>query len=147
MFHLLDVNVLIAVADPAHAFHADFLAWYARRQPSALATCPLTENGFLRIYGHPSYACGPGSPAGALPPLRALRARAGSVFLSDSFSLADPHAGIVTGGLTPRQLTDVYLWALAHRNGGIFATFDTRIPLAAYPSGAGALEIIPTGNR
>lgn len=147
MFHLLDVNVLIAAADPAHAFHADFRAWHTRRRPAALATCPLTENGFLRIYGHPSYEGGPGSPGAALPPLRALRARAGSVFLAASYSLADPQAGIVTAGLTPRQLTDVYLWALAHRNGGIFATFDTRIPLAAYPSGNAALEIIPTGNR
>ncbi|MEI6674119.1 MAG: hypothetical protein WCO57_02970 [Verrucomicrobiota bacterium] len=51
--------MLIALADPAHAFHAAARKWLAARQRMGLATCPLTENGFLRIYGHPSYPVSP----------------------------------------------------------------------------------------
>ena len=52
-------------------------------------------------------------------------------FWPDDISIADPavfdHARI----LGPRQLTDVYLLALAVKNGGRLVTFDRGIPLAA----------------
>jgi predicted nucleic acid-binding protein len=68
MFYLLDVNVLIASADPGHEFHAAFHRWFRQAEAPALATCPLSENGYLRIYGHASYPGGPGSPMAAMPP-------------------------------------------------------------------------------
>ena len=142
-FHLLDINVLIAAADPGHEFHAAFMAWYGGRGQPPLATCPLTENGFLRIYGRPDYPGGPGTLARALPPLLALRRRPGSRFLPDSLSIADPAAGIRLHSATPKQLTDLYLLALARRHGGKFATFDTRIQVEAVTGGAEAIEVIP----
>ena len=48
MFYLLDINVLIASADPAHQFHAAFNTWYASKPFPALATCPITETGIAR---------------------------------------------------------------------------------------------------
>jgi len=50
MIHLLDVNVLIALCDPVHPHHSAarrFLATGPIRD--GWATCPLVENGFLRI--------------------------------------------------------------------------------------------------
>jgi len=109
VFYLLDVNVLIALADPSHQFHAAFNRWFIKNNRPVLATCPLTENGFLRIYGHPDYPGGPGSPHLAMIPLLALRNRSDSVFLPDDFSLAESSSGISLYRATPRQLTDLYL--------------------------------------
>ena len=47
--YLLDVNVLIALTDPAHVQHEPAHDWFARTGQRAWATCPLTENGLLRI--------------------------------------------------------------------------------------------------
>lgn len=144
MLRLLDVNVLIAAADPGHQFHADFRRWYTQAGRPPLATCPLTENGFLRIYGRPDYAGGPGSPANALVPLRVLRNQPGYRFLSDDFSLADATSLVRLDRAAPKQLTDLYLLALAVRHGGMFTTFDSRVPPSSVAGGGKALELLPT---
>jgi predicted nucleic acid-binding protein len=61
---LLDVNVLIALIDPAHIQHDRAHAWFAKFGKKAWATCPLTENGVLRIVGHARYPNSPGTPCG-----------------------------------------------------------------------------------
>ncbi|PJN94116.1 VapC toxin family PIN domain ribonuclease, partial [Amaricoccus sp. HAR-UPW-R2A-40] len=63
MIFLLDVNVLIALTDPAHVAHDDAHVWFAETGRHAWATCPITENGVLRILGNPKYPNSPGSPA------------------------------------------------------------------------------------
>lgn len=50
---LLDVNVLIALVDPAHVQHDQAHDWFSRIGRKGFATCPLTENGLIRIVGHP----------------------------------------------------------------------------------------------
>ena len=60
---LLDVNVLIALIDPAHVQHDAAHDWFGRLGHLAWATCPLTENGLLRIVGNPRYPNSPGTPA------------------------------------------------------------------------------------
>lgn len=50
--YLLDVNVLITLVDPAHVEHDAAHAWFGRAGKKAFATCPITENGLLRIMGH-----------------------------------------------------------------------------------------------
>jgi toxin-antitoxin system PIN domain toxin len=142
MLCLADINVLIALADPAHTFHSAARKWLAARPRMGLATCPLTENGFLRIYGHPSYPGGPGSPAQALLDLRVYRKRRGHRFLPCDLSLDDPALPDLTN-VTPKQLTDLYLVALAARHKTRFATFDTTIPVACIKAGEAAIEVIP----
>ncbi|MEI6653877.1 MAG: TA system VapC family ribonuclease toxin [Verrucomicrobiota bacterium] len=142
MLCLADINVLIALADPAHAFHAAARKWLAARPRLGLATCPLTENGFLRIYGHPSYPGGPGSPAQALLDLRVYRRRRGHRFLPCDLSFDDP-AFLDLTNVTPRQLTDLYLVALAAHNQARFVTFDTAVPVSRVKAGAAAIEVIP----
>jgi predicted nucleic acid-binding protein len=53
--HLLDVNVLIVLLDPAHVQHEPAHEWFARVGYRSLATCAITQNGLLRIIGHPRY--------------------------------------------------------------------------------------------
>jgi len=59
---LLDVNVLIALIDPAHVRHDRAHQWFAEVGEQAWATCPLTENGVLRIVGHARYPNSLGHP-------------------------------------------------------------------------------------
>lgn len=143
MFYLLDVNALIALADARSEFHARLHAWLRRKSVPPLATSPLTENGFLRIFGHPDYPGGPGSIDAAQVPLLLLRRRLDFTFLPDDFSLVDVEIGLDLQGVTSKQLTDVYLLALAARHGGKFATFDGRVPVEKVRSGSDALELIP----
>jgi len=142
MFRLADLNVLIALADPNHANYQAARTWLAARPRLGLATCALTENGFLRIYGHPSYPNGPGSPGKALLDLKAYRSRRGHRFLPCDLSFDDPLFADIKG-LTPKQLTDVYLAGLALKHGTKLATFDSTIPVEVLAGGSQAIEQIP----
>jgi len=44
MIYLLDVNILIAMIDPAHVAHDIAHAWFGADGYFGWATCPLTEN-------------------------------------------------------------------------------------------------------
>src|SRR5258708_12073110 len=55
MRSLLDIHVLIALLDQDHAFHARAHAWWRKDQPQ-WASCPLTENGVVRIMASPNYS-------------------------------------------------------------------------------------------
>mgnify|MGYP003394855906 FL=1 len=52
MTYLLDVNVLIALIDPAHVQHDAAHDWFAAHGKKSWASCPLTETGVGRIIGH-----------------------------------------------------------------------------------------------
>lgn len=140
--HLLDVNVLLALGDPQHVHHDAAHAWFGSGRKESWATCPITENAFVRIASHPSYPNRPGEAAAVLHQLRAMCAVAGHRFWPDDASIRDAvPSGVV---LTHAQVTDVYLLALAVAHGGRLATFDRRIPTTLVDAGEGALEIIPT---
>lgn len=140
---LLDINVLIALCDADHPFRPAAKAWFLRHAPEGWATCPLTENGALRILGQSSYPQGPGSPAAVRTLLAALIAKPGHQFWPDDASLLDTVAFPNLAAASARDLTDLYLLGLAVRHQGKFCTFDTRIDPALVPQGAGALEIVP----
>lgn len=141
--HLLDVSVLVALSDAAHEFHDAASTWFNRVRAEGWATCPLTENGLVRILGHPSYPGGPGSPARARPLLQALTRTPGHEFWADDLSLADPASFPSLAGTTAATLTDLYLLALAVHHGARFATFDRRIQPTVITGGAGALVQVP----
>src|SRR5277367_1153841 len=127
MTSLLDVNVLIALLDPTHVQHNLAHEWFAKRETQAWATCPLTENGVLRIVGHARYPNSPGTPAVVAELLTTLCALPGHDFWPDDITLLD--AGRVDGSrlLDSAQVTDSYLLALAGAHGGQLATFDQRL--------------------
>jgi uncharacterized protein len=140
MVYLLDVNVLLALSDPMHVHHVAAHRWFAATGQSAWATCPITENGFVRIASHPRYPNRPGDAPGVLALLRQLCAVAGHHFWGADVSLRD----MIQPGtlLSHSQLTDVYLLGLAIHHGGRLATLDQRIMAAAVPGGSAALELI-----
>jgi toxin-antitoxin system PIN domain toxin len=142
--HLLDVNVLIALVDPAHVQHDAAHDWFARVGRKAFATCPLTENGLVRIVGHPKYPNSPGPPGVVLPALAAIRAMAGHRFWPDTLSLCDDAFFAADLLSSHSRVTDAYLLALAHANGGRLATLDQRLATEVVPDGQRALELIRT---
>ena len=143
MTFLLDVNVLIRLIDPTHIGHEAAHRWFAATGAASWATCPLTENGVLRIVSHPQYPNSAGSPAAVAPILARLRTLPGHEFWNDEFSLMNWDVVDPARIATSRQVTDTYLLALAIANQGQLATFDRRLSLAAVRGGARALCVIP----
>lgn len=139
---LLDVNVLIALVDPSHVQHEQAHEWFARVGRRAFATCPITENGLLRIVGHPKYPNSPGSPSAVMESLSAMRALPGHVFWSDSISIADHQRIDVSRLSSHAQVTDSYLLALAAIHGGRLASMDRRLVVDAVQGGSEALVLI-----
>lgn len=127
---LLDVNVLLALFDPRHVHHGRAHAWWRGAKRHGWASCPITENGFLRISSQKAYQ-NPLPLADALAMLRQWAKPPLHAFWADDLSLLD--TDVIDHGrvLSPRQLTDIYLLALAVRNGGGLVTLDRGISLHA----------------
>ena len=115
--YLLDVNLLLALTDPMHVHHEPAHRWFAETGCQAWATCPLTENGFVRISSHPKYPNRPGDVAAVLEILRQLCALEGHHFWADEVSLRDLLSSEVV--VTHAHVTDVYLLGLARHKGGL----------------------------
>ena len=139
---LLDINVLVALIDPAHVQHDAAHEWFAVRGQQAWATCPLTENGVLRIVGHARYPNSPGTPAAVVPLLVGLCALPGHTFWPDNISLLDTKKLDTTRLLSSAQVTDSYLLALACTHKGQLATFDQRLVTNAVRNGSQGLHLI-----
>ena len=142
MTFLLDVNVLIALIDPAHIQHDAAHEWFAAHGRQSWATCPLTENGVLRIVGHARYPNSPGTPSAVAPLMVGLRAHPGHVFWPDDISLLDTEKFDMARLLSSGQVTDSYLLALAYAHDGQFATFDQRLVTSAVHNAAKCLHLI-----
>jgi toxin-antitoxin system PIN domain toxin len=142
MITLLDVNVLIALVDEEHVHHHQAKRFFLTIQSHGWATCPMTENGFLRIVGRPGADHGPDSPSVARTLLSRLSVDPGHVFWPDDLSLAD--TGFFPALPASRHLTDLYLLGLAVKNGGRLATFDAGIDASLLPNGPSAYLIIPS---
>jgi toxin-antitoxin system PIN domain toxin len=142
LIYLLDVNVVIALIDPAHAFADAAHHWFSETGRNGWASCPLTQNGAVRILGTPSYPGGAGTPAAAAELVGGLCARPEHVFWPDEISLfTAPHLRL--SALTSvKQVTDTYLLALAVARGGKLLTFDRKLTPAAVTGGAEALVVI-----
>lgn len=140
--HLLDVNVLIALVDPAHLQHDQAHDWFARTGSKAFATCPITENGLLRIISHPRYPNSPGTPDVAANLLSALRELPDHHFWPDNISLVDPQYVDTRHLSSHSQTTDTYLLALAKAHGGRLASMDSRLVTRAVADGDEVLALI-----
>jgi toxin-antitoxin system PIN domain toxin len=141
MIHLLDINVLIALCDPAHPHAASARRFFTAGLPrQGWATCPLVENGFLRIFGSRTYPGGPGSTHAARHILSGLLASPGHQFWSDDLTLTDMRT--FPGLPASADLTDIYLLALAVKHRARFATFDTSIDASLVPGGPAAYHVV-----
>lgn len=128
---LLDVNVLIALLDDAHVFAQRAYEWLDAA-PRRIATCPIVENGVVRIMSAPAYsAINRLSPEQVADGLKALTQGLDHEFWPDDQSLLDGTLFDFSRLHGHRQITDAYLLALAVRRGGVLASFDAAVPLSA----------------
>lgn len=140
--YLLEVNVLIALIDPGSVHHNAAHDWFGRVGKLAFATCPLTQNGVLRIVGSPGYPNSPGPPAAVAPIMAGLLALPGHEFWPDDVSLQDQSKIRIASLLSAGQVTDSSLLALAVAHHGKLASFDRRLVTNAVHGGANALHLI-----
>jgi predicted nucleic acid-binding protein len=127
MKYLLDVNSLVALGFLQHEFHKRVASWVrtlASRGVPELATCSITELGFVRVLAQaPQYGF---TIAHARTLL--LRFKAGNT-LKFAF-IPDDHdvSHIPTWVKTAKQTTDGHLAQLAKAKSAVLATLDERIP-------------------
>lgn len=130
MRYLLDVNVWVALLDEAHVHHA--LALQLMQRPKVqIATCPLVENGVIRVLNLPGYSkLGPAGFEAVRSKLQEICNDIDHAFWPDQVSLRTD--GLVNWSrvLGHNQVTDVYLLALAVANQGCLATLDHRVALS-----------------
>lgn len=142
---LLDVNVLIALLDAGHLHHTLAMAWLAREIDQGWASCPITQNGCIRIMSQPAY---PGTLPTAQVAARLAEAAAGPEheFWPDDVNLLAPNTLAWSSVLGHRQVTDAYLLSLAVRHGGRLVTFDRRIALDAVPGARNEQLVVLSAN-
>lgn len=120
MKYLLDANALIAAVWTDHVRHAAVDAWI---EGKSLATCPLSELGFLRISTHPKAFGAALDDARKL--LQDFIAKHGTEFVAADLPALQSQAG------QGAEVTDNYLADLAARKNLKLATLDHAIPLRA----------------
>jgi uncharacterized protein len=129
--HLLDVNVLVALFDPDHVHHEVAHAWFGDHRADGWATCPVTETGFVRVLSNPAYNGTVTRLEAIVERLRMFRASGHHHFWDEAVSITDLEAVRPSYVRGHRQVTDIYLLALAVRMGGRLATFDRSVPVSA----------------
>lgn len=137
---LLNVNVLIALLDAAHVHHATASHWLGAHIDRGWASCPITQNGCLRILSADAYPRA--QPVAEVA--RRLQEACGTrhhEFWADDLSVLDPARFEAQRWLTSRQITDAYLLALAVQHGGVFVTLDRNVDLRLV-RGAGASHLV-----
>ena len=145
MTYLLDINVLVALFDAAHVHHEAAHRWFGGIGKDSWATCPLTENGLIRVLSNPAYPTVSASPVELGNRLRTFCSQPGHVFWPDSETLTDAARFDLARLRGHQQVTDLYLVGMASRYGGKLATFDTAIPFEALVGkSADVVEVLPT---
>lgn len=137
MRSLLDINVVIALLDPEHSLHSKAHAFWEDPGSRVWASCPLVENGIVRILTGSTY---PGAAAfsneSVFELIRILIGNSDHEFWPDDISLLDRERFDVDRILGSKQLTDIYLLGLATSKGGRLVTFDRKITPAAILGGS-----------
>jgi uncharacterized protein len=136
---LLDVNVLVALFDPAHVNHEDAHRWFGRNRKHGWATCPITIHGCIRVLSSPAYPSVEATAAEVADRLRQLCSNSDHHFWPDSVSPLDETL------FRMPWIADAYLLGLAVRNHGRLATFDRSIPIKVV-LGAGASHLVLIGS-
>lgn len=129
--NLVDVNVLIALAEPGHEFYRKAQDWFDISGRENWGVCALTEIGFVRVTTNPAFYPGPRTFEQAVAILAALSERPGYRYwpMNESWNiLTAPFAARITGH---QQITDAYLLGLAIKENGVLVTFDRGIKYLA----------------
>ncbi len=145
MAALLDVNALIALVDSDHVSHKPITHWFRQHHRSGWATCPLTENGMVRILSQPGYASGRKTPAEVIDVLSALKAAFAQSykFWPDDLSLIDSPLFDSTLIAGSKQVNDVYLLGLAFQHEAKLVSFDRTLQWRAIRGASKELILLP----
>jgi hypothetical protein len=124
MKYLLDVNALVALGFMHQEFHDWVATWLKAQRFPELATCSITELGFVRVLSQaPTYGFTTLQARTVL--LRLKKAKAPTfAFIPDAHDISHLPAWVKS----PRQTTDGHLVELAKASGAILATLDERVP-------------------
>jgi uncharacterized protein len=133
---LLDVNVLIALFDADHLHHVRAREWLLENAHAGWASCPITQNGCIRVMSQQGYP-NPLPIAAVADRLAKATRHPGHEFWPDDVTLLDPRVADPRRMHGPKQVTDLYLLALSVANKGRLATFDETIPLSAIRGATG----------
>lgn len=144
MRHLLDVNTVLALLDPAHVFHEAAHQWIETDSDATWLTCPLVQNGVLRVAAQTTYPNRLGSCAEVRKVLAGFCGDPRHAFCPDDLSLLDDPALLDPSMLTPSRVTDLYLLLLARKHGARLTSFDSRIPVQAVLDGANYFRLLST---
>ena len=127
---LLDVNILLALFDPAHGHHRIVARWFS--SPGLhWGVCAFTEAGYLRI--STSTPAGRRTLEQATNIVRSFSNDPNFTYWSIRTSwnsLVTPFAGRLYGH---QQITDAYLLGLAIQEDGVLVTLDKAIKHMAGP--------------
>jgi uncharacterized protein len=124
MRYLLDVNALVALGFVQHEFHNRVASWLRADRFPPLATCSITELGFVRVLSQ--------APAYGFTIVQAQRvllrlknaAPVALTFIADDHDISHLPVWVTTA----KHITDGHLVELAATNGAVLATLDTKIP-------------------
>lgn len=124
MIYLLDVNALVALGFINHEFHDRVASWVQSRNSPSLASCSITELGFVRVLAQaPAYGFTVAQARTLLLRLKSARA-ARLTFIPDEHDVSHLPGWV----RAPKQITDGHLGKLASANGALLATLDENIP-------------------
>jgi len=124
MIYLLDVNALVALGFMNHEFHERVAGWIQSRNPPQLATCSITELGFVRVLAQaPIYGFSVMQSRALLLQLKKILGER-LTFIPDAHGVAQLPSWVKA----PRQITDGHLSKLANGNQAMLATLDENIP-------------------
>jgi uncharacterized protein len=138
---LLDVNALIALLDLDHVHHQAMQRWFTMHARQGWATCPITENGFIRVVSQPAYPSEQRQVQEAIDTLGCLK-RAGRdsyEFWADEISLTGETVFRAEYLVGPGQIIDAYLLGLAAKHGGTLLSFDQSLPWQAIEAATSGL--------
>jgi predicted nucleic acid-binding protein len=124
MIYLLDVNALVALGFINHEFHARLATWVQSKNVPNLASCSITELGFVRVLAQaPAYGFSVTQARTVL--LRLKEAGTSPLrFIPDEHDVSHLPAWV----RAPKQITDGHLSKLATANAAVLATLDENIP-------------------
>ncbi len=140
--NLVDVNLLIALAEPGHEFYRKAQDWFDNTGTDNWGVCALTEIGFVRITTNPAFNPGPRTFEQSVAILAMFAERPGYRYwpMNESWvDLAAPFAARITGH---QQVTDAYLLGLAIKEDGVLVTFDRGLKYLAGPEFRGNLLVL-----
>jgi uncharacterized protein len=124
MIYLLDGNALVALGFINHEFHDRVASWVQSHSSPNLASCSITELGFVRVLAQaPAYGFTVAQARTLL--LRLKQARTSRLtFIPDEHDVSHLPGWV----RAPKQITDGHLGKLASANGAVLATLDENIP-------------------